>query len=311
MTRKRFLYLMQGRKENVLKYSYLQNANSDLITLTFDFNILEKEFKSLLNIFLPNSSWAEGRNKQLEAAKKLETEYLYYIFVDDDVEFVKGNFYDFEQKLIKYSPAIGLPLLKIIKNTNRFNPKLNVQHPVAVDQQVQAYHHKVLKKSLVMPLETKFDNLSWWYSCEINGFLILSYYRGYIMQFNDIIVDNVGHHWDDETNKSNDINSNYLGGITSSGLELVREYIEDKYGLQPKLRNTLFHDNNFKKHCYLPRGKYLLKFYILNILEVNFKKCFTMFILQLKNNFNKYPKDLILNEREIQRFEDKISNSYL
>jgi hypothetical protein len=304
-----FLYLIQGRKENVLKYFNLQNANSDLITLTFDFKIFDDDLKSILNIYLPKSSWAEGRNKQLEEAKKLETEYLYYIFVDDDVEFVKGNFRDFEQKLIKYKPAIGLPLLKILKATNRFNPKLNIQHPVAIDQQVQAYHHKVLRESIVMPLETKFDNLSWWYSCEINGFLILSYYRGYIMQFNDIIVDNVGHYWDGETNKSNDITSNYLGGITSRGLELVREHIEGKYGLQPKLRNTLFHDNNFKKHSYLPQGKYLQQFYIQNILKSNFKKCIKMFILQLKNNFKKYPNDLILNEKEIKRFEDEISNS--
>lgn len=308
MNSKRFLYLIQGRKENVLKYSYLQNANSDLMTLTFDFKILENELISIFNIFLPKSSWAEGRNKQLEIAKKIEAKYLYYIFIDDDVKFVKGNFSDFEQRLLQNNPAIGLPLLTIIKRTYRFNPKLKIQHPVAVDQQIQAYHYGVLRDSIVMPLETKFDYLSWWYSCEINGFLILSYYRGYIMQFNDIVVDNIGHHWDDGTNKSNDITSNYLGGISSSGLELVRGYIEDKYGLQPKLRNTLFHDNNFKKHCYLPRGKYLQKCYIQNILKVNFKKCFRMFILQLKNNFKKYPNNLILNERLIKRFDDKLSN---
>ncbi len=308
MFRKKFLYLIQGRKENVLKYSYLQNANSDLITLTFDFKIIENELESTSNIFFPNSSWAEGRNKQLELAKELKNKYLYYIFIDDDVEFIAGCFSDFEKLLLQNKPAVGVPLLAIIKNTNKFNPKLKIQHPVAVDQQIQAYHHKVLSESIVMPLETKFDNLSWWYSCEINGFLILSHYRGYIMQFNDIVVDNVGHHWDDTTKLSIDLTSNYLGGVTSDGLEQIRKFIEVKYGVQPKLRNTLFHDNNFNKHSYLPQGKYLQQFYIQNVLKGNFKKCIKMFILQLKNGYKEYPNNLILNERDINRFDDKITN---
>lgn len=304
---KDFLYLIQGRKKNVLKYSYLQNAKSDLITLTFDFKILDNELKSISNIFLPKSSWAEGRNKQLELSKKLETKYLYYIFIDDDVEFVKGNFSDFEQRLMQNKPAIGIPLLAIIKNTNRFNPKLKIQHPIAIDQQMQAYHYKVLSESIVMPLETKFDNLSWWYSCEINGFLILSYYRGYIMQFNDILVDNIGHHWDNETNVSIDATSNYLGGITSDGMDQVRKFIVNKYGEQAKLRNSLFHDNNFEKYSYLPQRQQLQNFYIQNILNGNLKKCVRMFVLQLKNNFKKYPNNLILNEREVNSFDDKIT----
>lgn len=305
---KEFLYLIQGRKENVIKYSYLQNANSDLIALTFDFEILENELISILNIFLPKSSWAEGRNKQLEESKKLNTKYLYYIFIDDDVEFVKGNFSDFEQRLIKNKPAIGLPLLTIIKNTNRFNPQLKIQHPVAVDQQIQAYHYRVIQDSIVMPLETRFDHLSWWYSCEINGFLILSHYRGYIMQFNDILVDNIGHLWNNETKKSIDKTSNYLGGVTLDGLNQVRKFIEDKYGKQPQLRNTLFHNNNFHKYNYLPRGKYLLIFYFKNIVKGNLKKCIRLFTSQLKNNFKKYPNSLILNERKVNSYVNSLND---
>ncbi len=303
MYHKYFLYLIQGRKENVLKYSYLQNENADLIALTFDLEILENELNSISTIFLPNSTWAEGRNKQLEDAKKLDSKYLYYIFIDDDVEFIKGTFSDFEQQLLKNKPAIGVPLLTIIKNTYRYNHNLKIQHPFAVDQQVQAYHYKVIEESIVMPLETKFDKLSWWYSCEINSFLILSYYRGYSMQFNEIIVDNLGHNFDSLTNISNDTYSNYIGGVTNEGLDEVRNFIENKYGIQPKLRNSLFHDNNFKKHNYLKNGKDLHDFYSQNFLSGNIKKCIAMLVSQYKNKLKKYPSNLILNEMDFKIFD--------
>jgi hypothetical protein len=295
---KNFLYLIQGRKENVLKYAYLQNVDSDLMTLTFDVKILKNELNAIINIFLPKSSWAEGRNIQLETAKSLETKYLYYIFIDDDVEFVKGTFLDFESNLLRHKPAIGVPLLTIIKKTNKYNPTLKIQHPVAIDQQIQAYHYKVLNDSVVMPLETKFDKLSWWYPCEINSFLILSHYKGYVIQFNDIVVDNVGHHWDSKTNTSIDSISTYLGGVSSEGLEQVRNFIEEKYGKQPKLRNTLFHDINYNKYNHLPKGICLVKLYFHNIKKGNLKKCKRIFVLQMKNIFNNYPNHLIFNERE-------------
>lgn len=298
-----FLYLIQGRKKNVLKYSYLQNHHADLIALTFDEAIKESELQSITNIFFPKSTWAEGRNKQLGFAKNLETKYLYYIFIDDDVEFIEGDFFSFEQKLLQNKPAIGVPLLTIIKNTNRYNAKLAIQHPVALDTQVQAFHYKVIDESVVMPLETKFDKLSWWYACEINQFLILSFYKNYVMQFNDIVVDNVGHFWDVETNVSTDLNSSYLGGISSDGLEQIRNFIKEKYGEQPKIRNSLFHDNKYPKFNYQSKGKDLEKQFIKNFRMGKFKKCIGILIIAFKLLFKRYPNNLIINEKKVNSFD--------
>lgn len=298
---KLFLYLIQGRKKNVLKYSFLQNDHSDLITLTFDEAIEEKELQSIKNVFFPSSTWAEGRNKQLALAKKIETKYLYYIFIDDDVEFMKGSFCVFEQKLLYNKPAIGVPLLTIIKNSNKYNKKLTIQHPVALDAQVQAFHYKVIDESIVMPLETKFDKLSWWYSCEINQFLILSFYKGYVMQFNDIVVDNIGHFWDSETNVSNVADSSYLGGISSEGLEQIRTFIEGKYGKQPKLKNSLFHDNKYPKSNYQSKDEYHQ--FIHNLTKGKIKKCIKLIMVCIKSLLNRYPNSLIINEKRVRSFD--------
>jgi hypothetical protein len=300
---KNFLYLIQGRKENVLKYSYLQNSNSDLFVCTFDVEIKNGELDFFANFFYPQSTWAEGRNKQLEIAKNFRHKYLYYIFIDDDVVFVKGSFYDFEKLLLQHRPAVGVPLLTIIKKSNKYNVKLNIQHPVAIDQQMQAYHFDVLEQSIVMPLVTKFDSLSWWYSCEINSYLILSKYRGYIMQFNTVQVDNVGHLWDNETKISLDSSSIYIGGTTPEGIEKIKIFIEDKYGDQPKIRNSLFHDTNFSKYYYLPKGKFLIKFYFDNFKKGKLKNILKQFQLRLKNLVNKYPLNVVLNEKQFSSFE--------
>ena len=115
MKKKKFIYLVQGKKENVQKFSFLQTEISDLITLTFDYDF-NNDINWLKNLYLPKSTWAEGRNLQLEYASNLNIDYLYYIFLDDDTKMIKGTFNHFEELLIKYEPAVGLPLCDIVKN---------------------------------------------------------------------------------------------------------------------------------------------------------------------------------------------------
>ncbi|WAC41746.1 hypothetical protein [Pedobacter sp. SL55] len=271
---KNFLYLVQGKKRNVLKYAGLQNLNSDLCICTFDEEISNQELNAKQIIFFPNSTWAEGRNKQLTLAKILPEKYLYYIFLDDDAVFLKGDFKLFQEKLLHHEPAIGLPLTTIIKNTNRYNPKLAVQHPFAFDQIVQAYHYKVVEDEISIPFITDFDHESWWYSCQINEFLSLAKYKGHVMQFNDLLIENTGHVWDEENQVAKDENSNYKGGVTEEGLQKIREYIELRWGEQPKLKNTLFHDHLFKESKSI------------------FKKIFQ----------KKYPAHLIINETDFKKY---------
>ena len=252
MSEKKFIYLVQGSQANVVKFAHLQSESSDLITLTYDQDINESEVTWLRNIFFPKSTFAEGRNRQLEVAIGSPTDYLYYIFLDDDVSFKKGTYEDFENLLLEHEPAVGVPLCDIVKNFDQYIQALKIQHPIVMDQLVQAYHRRVITEKIALPFVTDFDNLSWWYSCEINNFLILQYYRGYVMQFNTIEVNNDNHNWNQVTKESSIANSSYVGGTDEEGLNQVKKYIVSRFGEQPLLINTLFHPPNMPRIVYLP-----------------------------------------------------------
>jgi len=86
---KDFIYLVQGKSELIRNYFHLLgNPNSEVIFLTYDRPIEEA-------IFFPNSTWAQGRNKLLETALS-KGDYLYYIFCDDDINFIRGSWDTFE-----------------------------------------------------------------------------------------------------------------------------------------------------------------------------------------------------------------------
>jgi len=294
---KKFLYLIQGQKSNVLKYYNIKSDISDIITLTFDEEILPGEFDSLANIFYPQSTWAEGRNKQLEYAKSLPTEYLYYIFIDDDVEFIQGSFHEFEKKLIQFQPQVGFPLLTIVKHYHRYNPKLSMQRPTLLDTQITAFHIDTIKEGILMPLVTQFDEKSWFYSCEIINFLILSNFKRSVIQFNDIIADNVGHCWDEKTMKAKDSHSSYIGGTSEEVKEEVRKYIVEKFGDQPKLANTLFHDKNYRAYIDIPKGGNFINSLAGDVLKFRIKHAAYLLTSYLKNKFlYNYPQELELPE---------------
>lgn len=252
MSIKKFLYLVQGRKANISNFAHLQSPSADLITLTYDVDIDELDVSWVTNIFFPNSTWAEGRNHQLNYAINTSTDYLYYIFLDDDVSVEKGSYVEFESLLLEYQPAVGLPLCDAIKSSDRYVKKLQVQHPIAMDQLMQAYHRRVVKEKIALPFITKFDHLSWWYSCEINQFLILRYYRGHVMQFNTIQIHNDNHNWSPDKKTSDILQSAYMGGINEEGLKKIRAFIVSQFGEQPQLVNTLFHDSGKPRLIYMP-----------------------------------------------------------
>lgn len=314
MNKKKFIYLVQGSKKNVLKYSHLQSDTSDLITLTYDNDIVQSEVSWITNIFFPNSTFAEGRNKQLEIAKTIANDYLYYIFLDDDVSIKKGSYKEFENLLIEHEPAVGVPLCDIVKNTSFYILNLEIQHPVILDQLVQAYHRKVVDEKIVLPFITEFDSLSWWYSCEINNFLILRYYRGYVMQFNTIEANNDNHNWDSDTKQSTVINSNYVGGTNDIDLIYIKEYVENNFGPQPHLVNTLFHPSGMPRLVYLPDLRdsihrilnFLFSFKIGSLLSIGTKILRYTPLSIYQSIFN---KKNIIDQRFFQSYRSKsVSN---
>jgi hypothetical protein len=313
MNEKKFIYLVQGCRANILKFAHLHSESSDLITLTYDKDINESEVTWLRNIFYPKSTFAEGRNKQLEVALGIGIPYLYYIFLDDDVSLKKGTYKDFENLLVEHEPAVGVPLCDIVKNLDQYNQSLKIQHPIVMDQLVQAYHREVIKDKIVLPFVTDFDNLSWWYSCEINNFLILRYYRGYIMQFNTIEVNNDNHNWNQETKESSIANSFYVGGTNEEGLNQIKKYIVSRFGDQPQLINTLFHPPNIPRIVYLPEfrdsihriSSHLFTFRMGRLFKILIKilsHCHLSFYYMLFNRLN------LINPKKIKSYKVKLSS---
>ncbi len=101
---KKFLYLVQSRYEDAEKHLPLKSPDADVLIYTFDKPVNRDGF-----IYKPNTSWAEGRNILIEAAKKIKYQYKYYIFLDDDIAFVKGSFKEFESEVLKLSPDFCTP----------------------------------------------------------------------------------------------------------------------------------------------------------------------------------------------------------
>lgn len=192
----KFIYLIQGQAERISNYFHLNTrANSKAYYLTYD-----KEVGGC--IFFPKSTWAEGRNRLLEEIKN-ET-YDYLIMLDDDVEFSEGSWNDFEKALLKYKPAIGVPLVSKVKRsiiTENGEP-WEIQNFMINDEQCIAFHSTVVKDRILLPYVTKYDDISWWATCEIQQLLIQTIYCNKAIQFNEIKVENLIHGRHDSTDKS-------------------------------------------------------------------------------------------------------------
>jgi hypothetical protein len=220
---KPFVYLIQGTRARVESYAHLQGPDSDLIGLTYD-KPLGDEFDGLERIFLPDSSWCQGRSALYQRARKLERTYEYYIFADDDVEFESGGFDLFQERLLETRPALGVP---IFSKTKIFDAIASCRTQTAVisDDQLNGFHRDFLDTSFfdyeaLDPLSA----ITWWMPPKIWAYLLCRYYPGQLHQYNDISVLNNQHSYaaaDFEGNAST-----YVSGHTVFTLELCRLAIE-------------------------------------------------------------------------------------
>lgn len=195
---KKLIYLIQGQAKFIKNYLLLKERKDiDVMLLTYDEQIHEA-------IYFPNSTWGQGRNLLLEKALARQEGYQYYIFLDDDVRFLRGGFSDFEAQLVKYKPAIAMPVFSP-KTESRvlgigvsfrhryFVPISQVQLCKLGDAQFLALHKDVIADRLVVPLQTDFDDISWHATSSTQQLLMLNLYRKSILQFNNIVVVNDAH----------------------------------------------------------------------------------------------------------------------
>lgn len=180
---KSFVYLVQGEKELVKNYLELsRRPRADAVFLTYD-----KPMDGAL--FFPDSTWAQGRNRLLNEALQ-KGEYLYYIFCDDDIAFKHGSWQDFEESLLKSHPAVGVPLVPRTVLTMLKFPRISHQPFFVNDEQLIAFHKDVVKDRLVVPYLTRYDEINWWISCEVQQILIQNFYPYHAIQFNEIRIKN-------------------------------------------------------------------------------------------------------------------------
>ena len=107
---KNFIYMVQGTSDRIGEYLHLrERPGADAVFLTYD-----REREGC--IFFPNSTFMQGRNRMLAEARKLG-DHRYFIFMDDDVEFVRGSYGDFESLLLQLRPAIGVPVFGRLRDS--------------------------------------------------------------------------------------------------------------------------------------------------------------------------------------------------
>ena len=189
---KNFIYMVQGDAGRIGEYLHLrERPGADAVFLTYD---QEREGC----IFFPNSTWTQGRNRMLAEARKLG-DYRYFIFMDDDVEFVRGGHDEFESSLLQLRPAAATPIFPCIRGEciglgnpfgKWFIPLLNHQIFWHSDPQMIAYHCDVIHDGIALPLIESFESENWHFSSQIHLSVLRSFYGEALLHFNHIAVAN-------------------------------------------------------------------------------------------------------------------------
>lgn len=179
-----FIYLVQGEARKVkLLFHLKERKRAEALFLTYDEKISSA-------YYLPKSTWSEGRNYLLQKALNKYEDYKYIIFVDDDTEFYYGDWALFEKNLLEYKPLIGVPVFD--KNSTVSLPCKNfiIQSFEFNDEQLIAFHNRTIKERVLLPYDSKLDNVSWWATCRKQQILIQNKYKWDSVQFNNLRVIN-------------------------------------------------------------------------------------------------------------------------
>jgi len=192
----RFLYMIQGKSSNVVKYLHLNAGASQLQGLTYDQSLAGFDF-------LPKSSFAQGRNHLYRLALQRLPEFDYFVFLDDDVEFCRGSFEQMERNLSRFRPSVGVPLTEKTRRSaigiewgKRIQPVVRCQRFHVNDEQYIAFRRDVIEEGKVLPYLETWDTQSWFVTCLIQEALIQIFYHKDARQFNDCEIVNNQHSGD-------------------------------------------------------------------------------------------------------------------
>jgi len=156
------VFLVQGRK---VEYEYWCNElnGRDFIFATWD-----KEIKGAL--FIPNTTWAEGRAILYSQAKKYFPNFLSVTFIDGDARIESGNLSEYLAFWHKNSDLDVL--VPWCDKINRFSFVKSIAASGGIfdtDELFQTFSRRYLKSEFSdrSPFVTTYDDKSWWYACFI------------------------------------------------------------------------------------------------------------------------------------------------
>jgi hypothetical protein len=140
-------------------------------------------------LYLPTSTWTEGRNRLLAEAIERHPDFDYLVFCDDDLIFTKGSWAEWERALADWRPAIATPSYPHPLPC----PDLPAHTLYNFDAMMNAFHRVCVEDGVLLPYISKYDSRSWW----LSQFFLMHFanvlYKGQIAKFTTVWVDNIEH----------------------------------------------------------------------------------------------------------------------
>ena len=183
------------------------NCKCDVLVLNYKERCNDTSLPHVEYVFNSSTTWSTGRNLLYELAMKKNETYLYYIFIDDDIELyitkeenkTQNPWRAFESSLKSVEPAVGVvDHLRNLYNLYSYRKAIKCNNvtdeylpTVYFDPAFTAFHYKAVQH--LLPYSPRFDNITWHYShfninikCELM-------FRGRVVQHTYIIAKNTKH----------------------------------------------------------------------------------------------------------------------
>jgi len=194
---KKIVYLVQTSDYIPDYVKVLEDMGRDVYILSY-----KEPVKHENSIFFPNSTFATGRNKLAGIVPK---DYLYYVFLDDDVNLLvreerypedegKNPWKIFDDFLLEYEPAIGTaycgrgtsnsPMLTYLSDEETNTLK-------EFEVIIMAIHKDIM--NICFPMYTGFDDSSWFWTCTSHLLFMAAISKSSLLQCNKLLLLNKFH----------------------------------------------------------------------------------------------------------------------
>lgn len=196
-----FLYLIQTEGKIPERYDFFRHKHTLILSY--------KENTDDTDIFYPESTWTQGRNKLYDFCKSHYSRFIgidYFVYLDCDlkIDFKMINNFENQVTELGYEYPIVYPRFQSynkgpsnwglgkIEKKGLENLSFKYQTIDWFDGCFNAFHKNSINK--LFPLEEKLDKESWWYS-QLLLILKSNYiFKNKIIQLNEIwITDNIYH----------------------------------------------------------------------------------------------------------------------